>query len=206
MPAEDRHENFEVVVSVGSYEVDDSGVPLPDIEVVGSNGAESTQTITVDVLAVTDEVALELQEDASQPDIVVSADNKTADITLNEDTSFNLTAILKPDAFKDTDGSETHYLGFEGLPEGTIVTVGGTAYTIGSSGIPTQVVDGRTVPVIEMPGTQTALPVVSIQPPKDFSGDLTGIEVILGAKDKDSDSALIGTPDEPALVTDKVRS
>ncbi len=190
VPAEDRHENFEVVVRVSSYEVDDSGVPLPDSAVVGSNGVESTQTITVDVLAVTDEVVLKVHDKPEQSDVVfeVSDDNKTVDITLNEDTSFNLTAILNPDAFKDTDGSETRYLGFDGLPDGTIVTVGSTAYTIGSSGIPTQVVDGRSVPVIEMPGTQTALPVVSIQPPKDFSGDLTGIKVILAARDSDSDN------------------
>src|SRR5690606_15042185 len=110
------------------------------------------------------------------------------------------TAILNPDAFKDTDGSETRYLGFEGLPDGTIVTVDGTAYTIGSTGIPTYELDGRRVPAIEMPGGQTSLPDVTSQPPQDFSGDLTGIKVILAAQDSDSDN----TSHTPDLEWDEI--
>ncbi|WP_221627178.1 immunoglobulin-like domain-containing protein [Halopseudomonas xiamenensis] len=199
-PDGDRHENFEVVVSVKSYEVDGSGVPLDDSQVVGTNGAESSQTITVDVQAVTDEVALELKADPSQPDIVIAPGNKSADITMSEDTSFDLTAILIPDAFKDTDGSETRYLGFDGLPVGTIVTVDGTEYTIGAPGIPTQDFGSGPVPVIVMPGTQTSLPQVSIRPPQDFSGDLENIKVILGARDSDADSPSA----DPQLESDEI--
>ncbi|NLU13395.1 MAG: cadherin-like domain-containing protein, partial [Gammaproteobacteria bacterium] len=183
-PAADRHENFKVEVSVDSYEVDADGKKLTDV-----NGANSKQTITVDVQAVTDEVVLNVKEDTTQNGVtvVISDANKTADITFDEDTSFNLTNILAPAAFKDLDGSETRYLGLKGLSNGTTVTVDGVDYVIGQAGTPTVDFGGATgvVPAITIAGTVTGLPSITITPPKDFSGDLTGIKVVLGAQDSD---------------------
>src|SRR5699024_7245886 len=157
------------------------------------NGANSKQTITVDVQAVTDPVGLQVKEGDTQTGVIVGitpdaeGKNKTADITFDEDTSFNLTNILAPAAFKDLDGSETRYLGLKGLPNGTTVTVDGVDYVIGQAGTPTVDFGGTTgvVPVITIAGTATGLPNITITPPKDFSGDLTGIKVILGAQDSD---------------------
>lgn len=199
LPAADRHENFEVEVSVDSYEVDADGKKLTDV-----NGANSKQTITVDVQAVTDEVVLNVKEDTTQNGVtvVISNANKTADITFDEDTSFNLTNILAPEAFKDLDGSEMRYLGLKGLPNGTTVTVDGVDYVIGQAGTPTVDFGGATgvVPAITIAGTATGLPNITITPPKDFSGDLTGIKVILGALDSDSDSSTAN----PLPVTDEI--
>lgn len=193
-PAEDHHENFDVEVLVKSYEVNATGTPLADADVGGTNGAESTQTITVDVHAVTDDIALKIKEDDTQAgvSVVISNADKTADITFAEDTSFNLTSILAPDAFKDIDGSETRYLGLKGLPNGTTVTVGGVDYVIGQESTPTVDFGGAigVVPALTLAGTETSLPNIVIMPPKDLSGDLDDVEVILAAQDSDSDSAV----------------
>ncbi len=192
-PAADRHENFKVEVSVDSYEVGADGKKLTDV-----NGANSKQTITVDVHAVTDPVGLQVKEGDAQTGVTVSitqdaeGKNKTADITFNEDTSFNLTNILEPAAFKDLDGSETRSLTVEGLPVGTVINVGGTPYTIDSTGTATLEIAGDVA--------HDALPQITVTPPKDFSGDLTDIKVILGAKDSDADSPAA----TPTTVTDEV--
>lgn len=196
-PAEDRHENFQVKVEVTSYEVGEDGKKLADVD-----GAKAEQIVTVDVQAVTDDVELKVKEgDTPQAgvEVVILNGGKTADLTFDEDTTFNLTEILAPKAFKDTDGSETRYLGFDGLPVGTVVTVDGTEYTIGDASVPTYELNGKQVPAIKMPGTQTDLPIVTIKPPKDFSGDLNGIKVILAAQDSDDDSS-----HTPALKDDEV--
>jgi T1SS-143 domain-containing protein len=189
-PAADRHENFTVKVSVDSYEVDGSGNKLASVP-----GANSSQTITVDVQAVTDDIGLKVQQGVVQTDVtvVISGTDKIADITFNEDTSFNLTSILNPAVFKDLDGSETRYLGLTGLPEGTIITVDDNTFTVGTSSLgfpqaPTIKIDGVDVVGMSIPGTEVALPNITITPPKDFSGDLTNINVILGALDADADS------------------
>lgn len=191
--AEDRHENFEVEVSVKSYEVDSTGKPLSDNEVGsgnnGVNGAESKQTITVDVQAVTDEVELTLVPDATQTDVTidVATEGKTANVTFNEDKPFNLTAILKaghPDLdgeFKDTDGSEQRELVIEGLPKGSIVKVGTVEHTIGG--------DGK-LTIENLPQDATNFPEITVQAPKDFSGDIEGVKVTINAKDTDSDSTV----------------
>lgn len=131
---------------------------------------------------------------------MISGSDKVADITFNEDTSFNLTNILNPDAFKDLDGSETRYLGIDGLPNGTIIKVGGTSYEVGKLSMPTVELNGKFIPAVTILGTETGLPVITITPPKDFSGDLNGIKVVLAAKDSDSDS----TNAAPVQLTDTV--
>ena len=217
LPPEDRHENFKVQVEASSYEVDGDGkaLYLDGAYTSGMSAADkdklkatSEQTITVDVQAVTDAVGLKVKADTTQDNVtvVISADgadeDKIADITFNEDTSFNLTNILAPDTFKDTDGSETRYLGLKGLPDGTIVNVAGVDYMIGQASTPTVNFGGSIgeIPTITIVGTETGLPNITITPPKDFSGDLTGVKVILGAKDSDSDSPAAN----PVPVMDEV--
>ncbi|MFA7552632.1 MAG: DUF5801 repeats-in-toxin domain-containing protein [Spongiibacteraceae bacterium] len=203
LPPLHRHENFEVVASVDSYEVDGDGKPL-----VGVASANSTQAIVVDVEAITDDIAIKVQEDTTQDGVtvVVSNSDKTADITFDEDTSFNLTNILNPDGFKDTDGSETRFIGLKGLPDDTLVTVGETEYLIGQSGMPTVNFGGviGDIPALMIAGTETGLPNITITPPADFSGDLTDIEVILGAIDSDEDSEGNTGFTTPELETDSV--
>ncbi|WP_455230460.1 VCBS domain-containing protein [Geopseudomonas aromaticivorans] len=202
-PAADRHENFEVVVKVSSYEVDDNRVPLPDSEVVGSNGAESTQTITVDVQAVTDAPELILAAPAQPEDAGATAltvtpasgtDNGKISATIAEDTTLNLQAVLG-ESFQDTDGSESYWYSITGLPEGTVVTIGSNSYTAGSNGT-------VTMPSGHYRSTSDgADPAFTIRPPLDYSNDAPITATItLHTRDADSDSSV--TPATESVSVD----
>jgi T1SS-143 domain-containing protein len=208
---EHRHENFEVEVSVRSYEVDGDGEPLPDSKVGGNNGAESTQTIIVDVGAVTDEVELSFKDSG---EITITGDGDSLDgikrietdmsglpgsgdlaVWVNEDQSFNLSELLNA-AFEDLDGSESRWLTLNGLAEGTTVEVGGQTYTANPAG-------ELTISASSLGdfgnGESTTLPTITVTPPQDFSGDMTGITITLHGQDSDADSSV--TPD---VETDSV--
>ncbi|TBV02397.1 hypothetical protein DNJ95_09850, partial [Stutzerimonas kirkiae] len=203
LPKADDHGNFDLALEVTSYEVDGNGVRLKDAEDNALPGASSGQVITVDVLAVTDDVSLLVQQGSAQPDvsIAVAPSNKSATVTFNEDASFNLSNILSA-TIQDTDGSEERRLILDGLPDGTIVTVGGTVYTLGdTTTLPTMdasdtLYGGK--PYISVP--QSGLPSITIQAPKDFSGDIEDVEVTLWALDSDSDSASA----TPVVETDAI--
>ena len=161
-PAEDRHENFKVEVSVDSYEVDADGKKLTDV-----NGANSKQTITVDVQAVTDEPKLEL---------------KNTSHTFEEDTVLDLTDDLV-EGFTDIDGSESFWYEVEGLAPGTVVTINGQSYTADSAGKIDSSAHKITVDAADKN------PVFTIKPPKDFSGDMKGVKITLKVQDSDNDSS-----------------
>src|SRR5690606_16509402 len=94
-PAEHRHENVEVEVTGTSYAADKDGVQLDNV-----NGAASSQTVDVYVQAVTDDVALSLDETVTEGALFDAVNNPqsekysvgfagdTATVTLNEDTAF----------------------------------------------------------------------------------------------------------------------
>lgn len=205
--AEDRHENFEVKVSVKSYEVDSAGKPLPDSEVGtgngGVNGAESTQTITVDVQAVTDAPELTLTAPAQPEDAGATAltvtptngtDNGKISATIAEDTTLNLQAVLG-EGFQDTDGSESYWYSITGLPEDTVVTIGSNSYTAGSNGT-------VTMPSGHYRSTSDgADPAFTIRPPLDYSNDAPITATItLHTRDADSDSSV--TPATESVSVD----
>ncbi|QLF92694.1 hypothetical protein HW090_05595 [Pseudomonas sp. ABC1] len=211
LPKENDHTNFDLTLKVTSYEVDGNGVRLNDgnKQPVDLPGASSSQVIKVDVLAVTDEVILTVQQGSAQQDVtvVVDSSDKSATVTFNEDASFNLSNILSA-TIKDTDGSEERRLILEGLPDGTIVTVGSTVYTLGGT-TTLQTMDGSdplypNLPYISVP--QSGLPNITIQAPKDFSGDIENVKVTLWALDSDSDSddAKPGMPDAPEVEHDTI--
>jgi VCBS repeat-containing protein len=169
-PSVDSHENISVSVSVSSYEVNSGGSIIS-----GITGATTTETVTIDVQAVTDSVSL------------TYTDNTTAkSITIDEDTSFDLSALLTESFGDSSDLSETFTYELSSVPVGSIVTIDGTPETVTASGIVSVSFTGATTPTI------------SIAPPKDFSGGITGISITLKALDSDSDS----TDVNPSIVTE----
>ncbi|TBU74781.1 hypothetical protein DNJ99_23640 [Pseudomonas daroniae] len=183
-PAEHHHENFTVGVSVTSYEVDDSGVKLVDVE-----GATSTQTITVYVQAVTDDAQLLFDTSVTTGtniDGVSYTGNTEATVTLKEDTDFNVKDILSA-SFQDLDGSEVRSITVTNNT-GQAILVNGTQLAVGASrDIPAQTgSDGQT-------GDIASFPAINIGAVGDYSGDLNGIGIRINAQDKDADG-FQGTP------------
>src|SRR5690606_10654971 len=101
LPPADSHENIDLTLKVTSYEVDASGKKLPDVD-----GQEASLKFTVEVLAVTDPIALSLKPGAAN------------EIFIDEDNSFNLKDYLQvtfPDHDVDNntpdfDGSEKRWV------------------------------------------------------------------------------------------------
>ena len=168
LPPAENAANFQVTVSVTSYEVDESGEPLSSVP-----GKEGSTTVDVKVHAVTDPIELKIDGKDSH------------DLTVKEDSSYNLTPLLKVsldtgadgNTQADVDGSEHRWLEVTGLPVGS--TVNGTLITS-----TTQVV------TLEITSKDaSSLPDIIVTPPKDFSGDITGITVTLKAQDIDPNGA-----------------
>ncbi len=190
LPPVDRHENFEVVVSVDSYEVDVNGEPLPGID-----PANSTQTIKVDVQAVTDAPELTLNESDLTTTGAISltvtdasaTDNAKITAAINEDTPLNLQSVLL-EQLKDFDGSEKYWYDITGLPEGTQVTIGTKTYKAGS--------DGKvSMPVADYFESNAVNPdpVFTLTPPKDYSNpnnEPIKAVITLNSKDYDADSTV----------------
>ncbi|MFH7588084.1 DUF5801 repeats-in-toxin domain-containing protein, partial [Oceanimonas smirnovii] len=187
--AEDRHENFDVVVSVDSFEVDGSGNKLPDSQVSGTNGSNSQQTITVSVEAVTDDAELVFDSSKTDPASITNVDaisyggtngNTAATVTIKEDTSFKLNDILNAQ-FKDLDGSEVRSITIENTTGQPIVVNGQQVAAASSIEIDAKAgASGQT-------GSITSFPDISIGAVGDFSGELNGIKVTINAQDKDAD-------------------
>jgi VCBS repeat-containing protein len=169
-PPLDSHTNISITVSVSSYEVDINGDAIS-----GVLPATATATVAIDVQAVTDTVSLTYTDNTS-----------SKSITIDEDTSFDLSSLLTESFGDNSDLSETFTYELSSVPVGTIVTIDGTPETVTASGIVSVSFTGATTPTISM------------TLPKDFSGDITGISITLKALDSDSDS----TDVNPSIVTE----
>jgi VCBS repeat-containing protein len=175
-PAPESGKNFTVAVTARSFEVDGTGAIRPTVP-----GATSTQTVNVDVRAVTDGATL--------------TSDRTS-VTFPEDASLYLTGLLTAALADsdghpgdDTDGSETYWYSIGGLPVGTVITIDGTATEITSAGM-----------VVSSPVSPSATPpAINIKPPLNFSGDMKGVTVTLNSQDTDSDSS-----HTPAVITSPV--
>ncbi|MFV0457027.1 MAG: Ig-like domain-containing protein [Pseudomonas sp.] len=182
-PAED-HRNFTVEVSVTSYEVDASGMPLP-----GVAGATSNTSVTVEVQAVTDPLELKIN----------GGDSHT--LSIAEDSTVNLKDLLTVNypntdgnTSADIDGSEERWFEITGLPVGSTVVSGTTTVTVTSSD---QVVR------VAAPGLSTSagdLPDILVTPPSDYSASSVDVTVTLKGLDHDAD----GPSDKGAVVLDSV--
>jgi len=181
LPPPDSHENFTVTGAVTSYEVDNSGNPIPDA------GSETTTApVLVYVQAVTDDAALtfdntKVPADVANVDALSFNGGQTeADVTIKEDTAFVVNDILEA-AFADLDGSEERSITISNN-SGAVILVNGT-----------EVAAGADITVQDKNGTngQTgeigSFPNITIGATEDFSGDLENIGITINAQDKDSD-------------------
>ena len=176
IPPLDTHNNISFTVNVSSYEVDNLGVDL------GIAPAPANATVNIDVQAVTDPVSLTYTGAAS--------------ITIDEDTSLNLTASLNEIFGDKLDGSETFTYELTGLPEGTILSIKSS-----NNDIKTDIATTFDASGITYQASATFIgvgPTITLTPPKDFSGDITNITITLTAVDSDGDS----TDVNPLIVTE----
>ncbi|MCC2602359.1 VCBS domain-containing protein [Sphingopyxis yananensis] len=168
VPAPESGKNFTVTADVTSYEVDADGNILDDVP-----GALSSQTITVDVQAVTDGVTLSK---------VVGT---PANPAIDEDGTYNLTDKLTValgdsdgNAGTDDDGSETYWFEISDLPVGSTINIDGVITTITSVG---QVVTSEV-------SNSPTVPSIIFGPPPHFSGELPPFTVTIKTQDTDTDS------------------
>jgi VCBS repeat-containing protein len=167
-PLAESGADFTVTVGATSYEVDSAGAIVP-----GVAGATSTQTIAVDVLAVTDGASLASSATASD---LIFAEDETIDL------SPYLTATLTSgdaNPGNDTDGSETYWYTVSDLPNGTVVTIDGVA-TIISAAVPT---------ATSVMSASATPPTITITPPANYSGDIDDVTITLNTQDTDGDSS-----------------
>ena len=97
LPSPESRTNFTVTVKATSYEVDGMGAPVS-----GVAGASTTGSMTVGVLAVTDPVALTLNDSNAATDPDTLADHHT----LNEGGTINLNSLLTI-SYPNSDGNTT---------------------------------------------------------------------------------------------------
>ncbi|MDN5107788.1 Ig-like domain-containing protein [Aliarcobacter butzleri] len=146
--AEDNDTDIAIKISVTSYEVDDSGKPL-----TGNLATSSTTTadMTVIIKPVTDDIELTFDNATVNGETLgtISTDGKTFTYkNIDEgNTTIDLRALLsntsgglngtggtKADLL---DGSEHRTYTISGIPEGTVVTLGGQTATANASGVAT---------------------------------------------------------------------
>lgn len=168
-PSAESGQDFTITVSATSYEVDAAGTIIPSVA-----GASNTQTVDIDVQAVTDGASLTI---AGGPSTTLSGDEDTA-----IDIAGHLAAMLDDidtNPGTDSDGSETYWYSVTGLPVGSEVNFGGTTTTVTSVA---QVISSAT-------STSPVAPTFTITPPGDFSGDIDNVTITLNSQDTDGDSA-----------------
>ncbi|MCD4757792.1 MAG: cadherin-like domain-containing protein [Arcobacteraceae bacterium] len=135
--AQDNDTDIDINIKTTSYEVDDSNIPL-----VGISGVSDNDNMTVTIAPVTDDISL-IWDSATGGTIsqtTIANDTFTFDAILEGSSSINLKDILsktsgfESDGSGDLDGSEQRTYTIEGIPEGTIVTLGGQSITADSNG------------------------------------------------------------------------
>ncbi|MCX7566523.1 DUF5801 domain-containing protein [Sulfitobacter sp. F26169L] len=193
LPPEHASANFTVTASVRSYEVNAGG------DQVGAASAPATVDVEVNVQAVTDDAALVF--DTTQTGgtnitapIDYNGGNTVADVTILEDTTFNLTNLLDA-TFVDLDGSEQR----------EIVITNDSGHSIIVSG--QTVANGASITLDERSGAagQTgeidSFAPITIRPASNVSGYLENIKVEIRTQDYDSDGWL-GAPNNSAGVAE----
>ena len=185
IPAENNATNIKMTVKTASHEVTDSGALL-STDIVS---ATQTQNVTLDVKAVTDPITLSFDTStggtlSAHPN---SNDTYTATASIAEGIHvIDLQALLTNTSgtsllHGDLDGSELRSYTISGIPEGTIINLGGTTATANASGI-------ATVSFSSTSNTQ-ADPTFTMTPPEHFSGQIDAT-ITLSVHDTDSDSTV----------------
>lgn len=169
--AEDNDTDIVINISTRSYEVNDSGEPLS-----GVNSKSNNSNMTVVIKPVTDDVSLKWNDDSVG---TISNDGKTytfSDIK-EGDPTIDLKALLTKTSGTelndgtagnkaDLDGSEKRTYTISGIPEGTVVTLGGQTAVANDKGIATIVFNDT--------NNKVADPDFSMKFPENYSGTVEG--------------------------------
>ncbi|MCT7911625.1 hypothetical protein N5912_07270, partial [Arcobacter lacus] len=169
--AEDNDTDIVINISTRSYEVNDSGEPLS-----GVNSKSNNSNMTVVIKPVTDDISLKWNDesvgtisdggktytfndiDEGNPTIDLKALlTKTSGTELNDGTAGNKA---------DLDGSEKRTYTISGIPEGTVVTLGGQTAVANDKGIATIVFNDT--------NNKNADPDFSMKFPENYSGTVEG--------------------------------
>ncbi|MCG3714567.1 hypothetical protein L5F64_03165, partial [Aliarcobacter butzleri] len=189
--AEDNDTDIAIKISVTSYEVDDSGKPL-----TGNLATSSTTTadMTVVIKPVTDDISLKWNDESAG---TISDSGKTYtfnDIKEGNDT-IDLKALLSNTSGglngtggtkADLDGSEKRTYTISGIPEGTVVTLGGQTAVANDKGI--------AIIVFSDTNNKNADPDFSMKFPTSFSGTVNG-KITLSVYDNGVESGQRDTTD-----------
>ena len=195
--AEDNDTDIKIKIGVTSYELDDSNKPL---NASGSTYTDRTnadlsktteETMTVKIHPATDDISLNWNEENGKG--TFDAGTKIFTFTTEAegeyfDTPIDLKGILTKTSGTETDstpkggdldGSEKRTYTVSGIPEGTVITLGGQTATAGSDGIAT----------INFNNTNNKLadPDFSMKLPEHYSGTVNGT-IKLSVQDKGVDS------------------
>jgi hypothetical protein len=172
-----------MTIAATSYEVDNTGVQVTNVDGTKVAGVESTANIKVGVQAVTDATP-----SLSMSSIDLPAVNEDSPIKISGSYfTSGLTNVL------DTDGSEKVTLRVSGLKSGSSISYDtdgdGTAETYKAGG------DGIVnIPIIKsIADSSVSIKDFSISAPANYSGTMSGITFSLVTQDMDTDST---TPTE----------
>ncbi len=177
--SEDNATDINLAISVTSHEVQDDGFLLA-IDVAST---ATPQAVVVDVQAVTDPVSLAWNDAARGTFTAVDytftgiSEGDTGRV-IDLQGLLTKTSGLESDVSPDLDGSENRSYTVSGIPEGTIVNVGGSAATVAV---------GQTSVTVNFPDNTVADPIFTMTFPEQYSGSINGI-ITLNVTDSDADS------------------
>ncbi|NLM17080.1 MAG: hypothetical protein GX221_05115, partial [Candidatus Riflebacteria bacterium] len=192
--AEHAHNNFTLTVSVTSYEVDDTGVPLSPTDT--DTMASASQDVLVDVHAVTDPVDLKWTGDFSPDPVNPDDPPSTPILKVSEDTWTSLDSKLLP-TLTDTDGSETFKYVFE------CSSLKGCFYRINGVGEGIKI-EGNKLEVAFDGSTPPKPPKIELRPPLNCSTNMADLKITLVAIDSDSDSPFAAPEETSAFVNVRI--
>ncbi|MCG3660514.1 hypothetical protein [Aliarcobacter butzleri] len=193
--AEDNDTDIKINISTKTYEVDDSGKPLSNSQ-ANNQGKTDSATVTVVIKPVTDDISLKWNDESAG---TISDSGKT--YTFNDIKEGNDTIDLKALLTKtsgtelndgttgnkaDLDGSEKRTYTISGIPEGTVVTLGGQTAVANDKGIATIVFSDT--------NNKNADPDFSMKFPTSFSGTVNG-KITLSVYDNGVESGQRDTTD-----------
>lgn len=189
--AEDNDTDIKINISTKTYEVDDSGKPLSNV-----NSKSDNKTMTVIIKPVTDDISLKWNDESAG---TISDAGKT--YTFNDIKEGNDTIDLKALLTKtsgtelndgttgnkaDLDGSEKRTYTISGIPEGTVVTLGGQTAVANDKGI--------AIIVFSDTNNKNVDPDFSMKFPTSFSGTVEG-KITLSVYDNGVESGQRDTTD-----------
>ncbi len=170
---EDNAIDINLTISVTSHEVQDDGLLLA----VDVSSTATPQVVTVDVQAVTDSISLLYNQQGVEggtdfTDYLHSTTGYEGLVgTIDLGTLLDATS-------GDLDGSENRSYIVSGIPEGSVVNVGGSAATVAA---------GQTSVTVNFPDNTVADPSFTMTLPEHYSGSINGT-ITLSVTDTDADS------------------